>query len=449
MEDSNKNINVAEIDDFDKLLEAVRSDSSLIDNLTDEQVTNLRKKLNPYGRTVEGSGALTCLSITNLSEQYMKKFLMTSMIGFLYRQCDEYCLDDGEPTCPMDDYNKFIEKYNEAVEKGKQSKEWLNNFNQENTDEYALTMEQKAERLTHIRTVERGEGFSKRLIVRQFIDNLFQYNPDLHVRSAYSNNPLDPERVVPKQIKTKKIVGKSGEKITIKQEQEQEQKEKRENSHFVKHIPPSDTFHRLNYYIDTNYEEIRTAVQDLYCEKPDLEFAINPYDKFSSQEEADKFIQKHKNEVIADVITLTNGKWNLCGSFKNNRDRINFYNEKTAVIEEIFKQIEQDKKLGADLMRKRVKSKKEKNIKEYGPDPDALKGYKKANRSGFESLGAEDVLKEEKRDVDEDKQTFSMHEDCPYDAVQVDVFDIRGGGSTVDKTRFFTAAEDPKEINKP
>jgi hypothetical protein len=217
----------------------------------------------------------------------------------------------------------------------------------------------------------------------------------------------------------------------------------------VKHIPPADVFHRWAYYTDSNYEEVRTAVKDLYCEKPDLEFAINPYDQFDSQEDAEKYVQKHKNEVIADVLTLTNGKWNLCGSFKKNRDRINFYNEKTAVIEEIFKQLEQDKKLGADLMRKRVKRKKNKNVTESGPDPEEFKQYKKNNPSGFENMGAENVSLEDKKDTKDDDVIFKIHEECPYDAVQVDVFDMRKGGQIVQKSEFFTEAETPEPETVP
>lgn len=450
-----KSVDVSNVDDFDKLLDLVRLDSRLIDDLTDDQVTELRKKLNPYGRTIEGSGTYTCLSITNMSEQYMKRFLMTSLIGFLYRQCDEYELDDGEPPCPLDDYEEFMSEYENAEAAAKESREWLKDFYNTLEDgwtEETLEPGKKAERLIHQRAVERCDGFKKRLIIRQFLDSHFQFNPDKHVRSAYSNNPLDPERVTPSQVKDrqKKITGKSGTTMIIDKSKESTESTEstteetaRSNSKFVKHIPPADVFHRWSYYTDSNYEEVRTAVKDLYCEKPDLEFAINPYDKFDTQEEAEKFVQKHKNEVIADVLTLTNSKWNLCGSFKKNRDRVNFYNEKTAVIEEIFKQLEQDKKLGADLMRKRVKRKKKKNVTEYGPDPDEFKQYKKNNPSGFESMGAENVSVEDKKD-NEEEVMFKNHEECPYDAVQVDVFDMRKGGKIVKKSEFFTEAETPE-----
>ena len=56
------------IKDFDELLQLVKDDSSIIDVLTDEQVTGLRKKINPYGRTIEGSGEYgICLFIGRFS----------------------------------------------------------------------------------------------------------------------------------------------------------------------------------------------------------------------------------------------------------------------------------------------------------------------------------------------------------------------------------------------
>lgn len=453
MDSETKNIDISNINDFDKLLDLVRLDANLVDNLTDEQVTELRKKLNPYGRTIEGSGKLTCLSITNLSEQYMKRFLMTSLIGFLYRQVDEYELDEGEPVCPMDDFDTFMLKYSEAESKAVLSKDWLVKFEEDTKDveEKDITIEQRALKLEHKRNVERGKGFKRRLIVRQFMDSLFQFNPDIHVRSAYSHNPLDPERVKPDHVKEKTVTEQDTKPIDEPPTPAStpDSTSGRSNSELVKHIPPLDTFHRWTYYIDSNYEEIRGAVQDLYCEKPDLEFAINPYDQFESTEDAEKYVQKHKNEVISDVLTLTNGKWNLCGSFKKNRDRINFYNEHTNVIEEIFKQIETDKKLGADMMRKRVKRKKQKNIEECGSDPKEFTDFRKNNPSAIEIMGTEDVIKHDKSDTTKDNVTFKVHEDCPYDSVQVDVFDFKNGGQSVTKSEFFTQAEDPQQVSAP
>jgi hypothetical protein len=456
---------VSEIQDFDQLLDMVRLNADLVDHLTDDQVLELRKKMNPYGRTIEGSDKLTCLSITNLSKKYMQRFLMTSLVGFLYRQCDEHELDSGEPPAHMDDFTEYLGKYNQANDDALIALSLLEKFKTENPllVEADFSDEQKAQHLKWNRIVARGQGFKKRLVIRQFLDSLFQFNPDMHVRSAYSSNPLDPERVKPAQVKevvladnevkadapvvkrVKTIVGRNGEKMVVTLPALEEKA--RSESPSVRHIPPSDTFHRWTYYTDSCYEEIRTAVQDIYCEKPDMEFAINPYDQFTSEEGAKKFVQKHKNEVITDIVTLTNGSWNLMGSFKKNRDRINFYNDKTVIVEQILNQVEDDKRLGAQLMRKRVAKAKDKNIAEAGPDPEALKEYKRDFPSAFAAMGAEDVRQDEKENGKPKKETFTVSDECPYNAVQVDMFDFNKGGVTVKKSEFYTEAEAPEPIS--
>jgi hypothetical protein len=158
-----------------------------------------------------------------------------------------------------------------------------------------------------------------------------------------------------------------------------------------------------------------------------------PYGEFGSSEECDKFIRKHQNEVITDIVSLTNNKWNLMGSFKKNRERISFFNKNTGVLEEMFKQLETDKKVGAELMRKRVKRKKAKNVAEAGPDPKMMSIYK-------DVVGQTGDAPEEKDDY------FKISADCPENAVQVDVFSISDGGARIKHSEFFTETADPVPV---
>ena len=86
-------------------------------------------------------------------------------------------------------------------------------------------------------------------------------------------------------------------------------------------------------------------------------------------------------------------------------------------------------------MRRRVE-KKQKNILEMGDDSKAFRNYKKNNMSGVEELGAESV--DSKGNEKKNETTYKIHEDCPYDAVQVDVYDIQNGGRNMKKSEFYT-----------
>ena len=118
--------------------------------------------------------------------------------------------------------------------------------------------------------------------------------------------------------------------------------------------------------MEVNMEEIRNVVSCLYDEKPDLDFALHIYDVYEgTQEEIDEkkktFITKYNEELASDVKVIPLEKWALLGNFKENRERIDFYNRHTEVLKRILDKHEQDKKLGKDLMMKRVRTAKKKN----------------------------------------------------------------------------------------
>jgi hypothetical protein len=166
-------------------------------------------------------------------------------------------------------------------------------------------------------------------------------------------------------------------------------------------IPPQDSFHRWRYYMEVNYEELRTATEAIYHEKPDLDWALIIYEYFegaASEVDAafEDFRDKHQDEVISDIKGLDFGGWTLLGDFKENRSKVSFYNKHTDVLKRILDRHAEDKKLGQDLMRNRVRQLKAKNIREAGPDAPGLADYKTQNASkGVGSMGAERIISRE------------------------------------------------------
>lgn len=461
--------------DIQKLYDELQEDDSVLDNLDENQLTELRKKYNPYGKTIEGSQAFCNLSVTYLKEKYLTKFHTTGLIAFLYRMLNEWNVPDGVPVVSVHEYLKNPTQLDLSDEELKRA-----------------TDTQKRE------YAENKEFMEKyRLPAAMFLEHMFQFNPDEHVRSAHRPNTQDPTRKkintpagllaknhlkkIDKKFKAEmdkkdkidqvrktktkmiKIKDKKGRIKVIKKEVpiddnklderpswfntpkisellNEMDPELRKNavdpllpSTTREIIPPQDIFHRYNHYVESNFEALRNVVNDLYCEKPDIELAINPYSWSSSLEEAEKFKRKHKNEVITDIFTCTTSKWNLIGPFSQNRDRINFYNEKTVVIEEILRQTESDARLGAELMKKRIHKKKKQNIAEAGPDDPSFARFRKENQGALESMGAEAV-----------NVGDMASEDCPDDAVEADVLSFSGGGRNLKKSKIYIEAEAPE-----
>jgi hypothetical protein len=415
-----------------KLLDELDEDS--LATMSDTEVLELRKKLNPYGRTIEGSDKILTYSYTDLQFEYTKKIITTTMIGFLNRMCDEWHVPDGIPVIPVYEYVKDPTKL----------------------DEFEKTL-QKPE-LMRKQLDENKVAMQKRVIIKEFLEDMFQYNPDYHVRSAYKPNLKDDERQLidtpsahlaiyelkksdpefkeqllqyeREKLAKEKLVDESSSKTAILPNPSEKLLSSVADQ-VTDMIPPADIFHRFQYYYDSNYEELRNIVSDLYCDKPCFETAINPYDWHNSEEDAEKFISKHKDEVISTIFKAHSGKWNIFSPYKKVRESMKYFNKKTAVLEEIAKQIESDAKMGSELMRKRIKIKKKKNIEEDGPDDEAFIKWKSENTQ-LNEMGAEAIKPSEYENQDEID-----------DAVEVPVFRLSKGGTKLERTQFYTESVAP------
>lgn len=465
-------------ENIDKFIEEIEQDPERIEQLSVDEITELRKYLQPYN-TINGDNKYTCMSIININQDYQKKLITTSMIGFLYRMCDEYEILDDELTEKINE-NDFEEevqnpdKYDQDIIKNKQTNLYLKhkyNFIIENnlvpndtlsidnkdeitklvtlSDNNELYIQQlvnneineyfkprkvinRLKLSNYINTKVKEQSLYEQEIIKRFLNKLFEYNPDIHTESVYHENIKDPERRLLKPIN-------KNEKDNIKHMTIEQLLSTK--------IPPNDTFLRFNYYFDQNYENMRDMVTHIYSTKPDLDFAINIFGTFDNLDETENFIKKHKNEVITDIYTLTNNKWNIMGPFKENRERVNFYNDNTAILESIFKQQEEDSKLGSELMKDRIRKKKIRNIRHMGKDSEEFKNYIKNNPNAVQHMGAINCDDEKYEIVEEFEVAdggIPVDEDgIPENAVKIDVMSINAKSGNIKTTELYTKAKAP------
>jgi hypothetical protein len=403
------------------------------------------------------------ISITNLREEYMKKLIMTGLIGYLYRMIGEY-----------KDYT-FDDKLKKSSELSEED-------------------------LTKI--------FREQ--IENFIKRNFEYNPDYHVRSAKVKEMGDPERLGKyKEMRQKMHIEqnnnvnnvkynikdmmskldkleKQGEDVsdiraflretddnanlvhdkcdelrqTMKKMRSQIQNDELDKNDlltiFAKHdetlikimgelcqyeslscrehikgtmtwIPPVNVYHHFERYVTNHYEQLREAVRILYNDKPDFEFAIQYYDTFDSLEKARDHRIKYENQIVTSIHTLKNGAWTMLGPFEQNRDRIDYYNKNTEILKKMVEQMESDQKLGAEIMKDRVKIEKKKNIAHAGPDDPKLEKYAKAVGT-IEKLGSKSILTNEEKEKLKEAKTVKEMAEVPEDAVQTYVHSVNEEG---------------------
>jgi hypothetical protein len=255
-------------------------------------------------------------------------------------------------------------------------------------------------------TIEAQNGIEK------FLDEYLRYNPDNHVRSAYKPNYEDTQRTPLEKTKNEDLANKTYERTCI---------------------PPDDTFFRWKRYAENNYECLRQATDDIYCEKSDFEAAIVPLavfegkDKDSVNEEYNKFKRKYADEFDAEVFGATFGSWNFLSSWEQNREVRDFYTERTEIIKRIIDQHKNDQRMGTSLMKDRVAKKKKENEEKDGAHDPGLTTYRKSMRANasLERHGGRHVDEIEVSDIPRDTDESSQ------DEVEVGVHVIRpylGGG---------------------
>ena len=569
--------------EIDSLIdELIRNPSKLSEiDLSDEVLTELSKELgkkkglNPYSlvnpemeakqRLDEPIYNAAYCSYTNLSQDYISRFTMTGMVGFIYRMFKEYEVDP-KLRCYVDDkkiddryldktatqryeVNKLegmIKNLSVYMEQLKQTNTLIEQIeylflnyelekkepsNKEKKDletlkkavsvsYYAITQAlidygEDAQRRIHStldeckkykdvvdeinsrglklppspETVVVPEGVVKRF-VKDFIDKYFEFDADEHVKAA-SKTPsanddvnydqYDPSRPTMKLLKAKALAEQASStndlidvfkdrqtynacmhllntNPSLLQKLASNPDKCREvltpitqATELIDHIPPADTFHRWNYYMEVNMEEIRSVVSSLYHEKPELDFAINVYETAEgTMDELEKkkkeFIVKHNDELCSDLKIVPMGKWAFLGDFKANREKIDFYNRHTEILKRIMDEHEGGKKLGSDLMKKRVKKAKSKNIEEEGKDAKILEEYKK-QVADLSAMGATRVLDaNERRAIEDAKKAIKDLEevkDVPDDAIQVNVYVHDTEKGEVIKNKIYTEASEP------
>jgi hypothetical protein len=527
-----------------KIYEELEEDS--LQQLDSKCVNDAYQKLYGHGQIIKGADNYLTFSYTNLTGKYQQKLILTSMIGYLFRANDEWEVDDDVKVFPTYDYVKGLEEGKNII------------------DEHYKTFKEISPKLQKAIDATK-EKMNERIIIRKFLEHLFQFDPDRHVRSAYRPQPRDKERtiietpaaklavsclkfkdvefremmaehernqhlmnmsisssstpynvdffndlvnpesdIIPKISKdfektdkelyntaskllerytdidrinveylnsSVNIMKDSFERIQqkfnldsntlneIKEEIVQSyesrlgllQTESRNGISVLQDIiknlhrdyglndnkvlintynmiPPDDVFHRIRYYMEANYDSLVDAVKNLYCDCPALDMAILPHNWHSSEEDAHEFIKTHRNQAVAEMIPACSGQWNFFAPYEKVRDTTVFLNDKTIVLEEILAQNKRDQKMGAELMEKTIKVKKRRNIEEEGKEADGFKEWRKQNNT-LKTMGAVEV------DPYED--------DCPPDALEINVFKVNAKEGTMSHGKIYTEAEAP------
>lgn len=433
-------------DDLVNLLSDLLKDDSRLDeqisNLSNDQLEELLQKTSYYNNYIPADKKWALVSVTNWEELYMRKFVMTSFVGWMYRALEEW-----DP-------------------------EGLDGPNGVSTPESTASSKVKQE------------------IIKQFLDRHLNYNPDKHVKGHHKKKFVKKDDMFT-AVWNKDYVKENGENIDVSKplsltktsldgscdvsttdstisttesvsESSKVGKDvsmeklsmilsKPELKAVTEKNVPSDAFYHWNRYIDVNFEELHHATCELYDVLPDLKLSVAFWDAFDREDKATDAKNKWRDSIKIPLDVIENNGHTLLGPWKTNREAIDYHNKNTELLKRMQDQLKSDQKMGEDIMKKNIRVRKAANMKEAGADDPGLQSYQKASNA-IESLGCKPVLTKEERTKLEMKQREQDDVDTPDKAVGVDVFsvkyDIETGEQDMTRKRLYTKADNPEEVEE-
>ena len=502
-----------------EILFEIAENPDRLTEISDEDIIELKKRINVIGTITPTTKSHAVISVLNMKDRYMRDFLTTALIGFLYRRLAEYTPD--YIVNMEEDYKRRID----AIVEGP-------------------TMQQDRDALREecARIVNQHKD-AHRTVVRDFLDSALKFNPDKHVRRAPAELPISALDIIHGNIKVEpraakanaatadigkieedvlaeatqvlrdeterfkqpnpsprttaeieaatitaaEIVYQTTRKISSELTQtnailtrelaattdKQRANELQDARQFltahstriqdaaalvgpyattrtmmdIENImqiaPPADVFYHFGRYIDSHYEPLHIMTQLLYGVAPDVDNSIIYYDTFDTPEKAREYIRVHEAEFTLDPKIVENGEVTILAPFRENREKVDFYNRHTEALKIMMEQLKKDQELGKTLTEKRIKDAKRKNIREEGPDDVAgLENYIGA-RGVVASLGKRPSLTRTEREKLAQAEQTKAEFETPENALAIRVLapSVDEMGNPTDLKQSFFYAE--------
>lgn len=312
-----------------------------LDDMTDEQLDALMKEVTPYGTSLSPDDKrILAFAHTNMREEYIMKFMMTSVAAFMYRRMKEF-------------------------------------------------------RISEHKDDEVKENVIAKKVVKKFLASIFEYDPDAHVQEC-----AKPPKTADEMMAAKKAIY-VGDDNQQTMPTDDEIKDVIWNKGLEPVTTPNDTYYWLRTYMNDNFQQLRWATMILHGTLPSVELMFQPCEVFDGpdpQAEYETYERAHSGSLQFGITACTFGKWGIIGSFDKNKEKVRFLNKETEVLERMAEQKKRDEYAGKDIMKRRVKKRKEENVRREGVDAKGLEAYTSGDGPGNATTGMSRALSKEERD---------------------------------------------------
>lgn len=446
---------------------------NFVSQLTEEETLETRRAMSPLGSIVSPNKRWANLSICNYKEAWMRKFYLHSVTGYLFRLAQEYSPEEEIETLHLW-YDAQVRKLQSAQKP----------TNTDGENDIALRQQIADLRAEEKQRVEETETVYREFLNR-FLCRHFTYNPDHHLRKMHNDKGPQEQAKRAEMIKERCTLRQASPTVDDKLKQQPEKVYTFMRNHLLdtyqfalqtaqfmesalcvtgdtkitleeqrgilnkrygeltkmlaglKKIAepisqvetyealardlPADLTCHFDRYVSNHYEALREITNVLANETVDIEFSVVLYDVFKSEKAAHEHLMAHEKEFVLEPITVENQGQTLLGPFKENRERANFYNQRTDLLLKMHEQQKADQRLAEDIKKKKVEAEKRKEIQREGPDKSGLTQFSEV-MNGARAMGAGKILDKKTMEKLEAERRIAEDSAVPKKAIQVDVY---------------------------
>ncbi len=480
--------------------ERLTQNPAFVSELTEDETIAARKAMSPLGAIVSSEKKYANMSITNYKDAYMRKFYLTTSAGYLFRVAEEYS--------PEEEIDALKAWYQRKVDKLHSGRQNVVNEGDDIELRQAVADLRKEEAARIAETEATYRDFLNRFLSRHLA-----YNSDRHIRKMHNDKaPMDAERRA-EMIKARCSTATSDRAVETKlkdkpdalfrymksklldtyqtgrllaeymefslglQDTSLTPEDRRgilskkyhglmhsladmkkivepisnvDTYHALVNDPPADLTCHFDRYVSGHFEALREITDVLFNEHCDIEFSAILYDTFDNETAAHRHLIDHEKEFVVAPITIENQGQTLLGPFKENRDKINYFTQRTDLLLKMHQQNVSDQALAEDIVKKKVEREKLREIHREGPDKPGLSQLSEV-MNGARAHGATKII--DKKTMEKLEATRRIAEDAavPQKAIQVDVYrnDEDERGMPIMRREILYTAEEPPKFLEP
>lgn len=344
------------------IAKSIKTDAELknfMTSLSSDDVAYLRKKANPFKQpVVQSKNKYLICSIINYREQFHRRLLQLGLVRFMYQALLEYVPEDASK------YTSETSAYFADTQRKNIAFYMVSKFEQEQNYNKLYSLYLKLGPKVKDLAVALKEKYNA---VEEELDTLPNDVIDTITQSTKAELGIETTReeyIYSEQARIKQYLD-----LYLDQTKKLE-----------------FNFHN---YVDAHYDALKEDTETIFGQPYEFEYSMIPLETVDNLDDYNKYKNKYAEEFDLDIICVKFNQYNILAPIAANRDKVEFYNKNTAIIQKMIQESQNDMRYGKELMINKMKKEKAQITPEFKTYLDNFNSMDHYNVQSLEALDKE------------------------------------------------------------